>query len=213
MNSEIEMKFNYYDILEISPHCPQHEITTAYDRAKSTYSGENPAIYTMFNQDEARELLKMIEEAYSVLGNKTLRSIYDEKIGQKRPHADLTFEALQAESKAVFNEAPKKATPSTPQKYTLDQKFEDEIKIKTEWSGAELKKVREYKNLTLERLSEITKISSYYINAIEKLDCPNLPAPVFVRGYVSQISKTLGLDEKRVCDSYMKSFKSALESK
>lgn len=213
MNAESEMKFNYYDILEINPHCPQHEITTAYDRAKLTYSGENPAIYTMFNPEEARELLKMIEEAYSVLGNKTLRSIYDEKIGQKRPHADLTFEALQAESKAVFNEAPRKPVTTSAQQYTIDPKFEEDLKTKTDWSGDDLKKVREYKKLTLDRLSQITKISSYYINAIEKIDCANLPAPVFVRGYVSQISKTLGLDEKRVCDSYMKSFKSSLESK
>lgn len=208
-----ETKFNYYDILEISPHCAQHEITTAYEKAKFTYSGENPAIYTMFNIDEARELLKMVEEAYSVLGNKTLRSIYDEKIGQNRPHADLTFEALQAESKAVFNEAPKKPATTLPQKYKIDPKFEEEIKTKSDWSGADLTKVREYKGLTLDRLSEITKISSYYINSIEKVDPKNLPAPVFVRGYVSQISKTLGLDEKKVCDSYMKLFKEALERK
>ena len=76
-----------------------------------------------------------------------------------------------------------------------------------------LKKVREYKNYSVEKLSETTKVSGYYIQAVESTDPKNLPAPVYVRGYVSQIAKVLGLDEKSVCDSYMKRFKETLEKK
>ena len=102
---------------------------------------------------------------------------------------------------------------STKIDYTPVEATELEIKQKTEWTGDAIKKVREYKNLGLDKISEITRISSYYINAIEKMDGKNLPASVFVRGYVSQLSKVLGLDEKRVCDSYMRNFKSSLEKK
>ena len=56
-------------------------------------------------------------------------------------------------------------------------------------------------------MSEITKISAFYIHALESMDAASLPAVVFVRGYISQISKVLGLPEKIVCDSYMKLFK------
>jgi DnaJ-class molecular chaperone len=209
---ETETRYNYYDILEIPPHCAQHEITTAYERARNTYSGDNAAIYTMFTSDEARDLLHLIEEAYSVLGNKTLRALYDEKIGQKRPSADLTFEALQVESKVLLNESPKRVS-NIRQSYSANPEFEAEIKACRDWSGEMLKKVREYKNFTVEKLSETTKVSGYYINAVEAIDPKNLPAPVYVRGYVSQISKTLGLDEKIVCDSYMKKFKEALDKK
>ena len=59
---------NYYEILELSTNAAQHEITTAYDRARKTYSGDNPAIYTIFSEKEARDLLKLIDEAYAVLG-------------------------------------------------------------------------------------------------------------------------------------------------
>jgi curved DNA-binding protein CbpA len=209
---DLKSRYNYYDILEINPSCPQHEITSAYERAKATYSGENPAIYTMFNEDEARNLLQLIEEAYSVLGNKILRTLYDDKIGQKSPVADLTFESLQTESRAVFNTVPKK-TPSTKMDYKVDESMEKELKDAEDWNGPLLKKVREYKKLSLESLSEITKISSYYIRAVESVDPKNLPAPVYVRGYVSQIAKTLGLEEKKVCESYMKNFKSTIEGK
>lgn len=204
---ETNSKFNYYDILEISPHCVQHEITTAYERLRSTYSGDNPAIYSVFSENEAREYLKMVEEAYSVLGNKTLRALYDEKIGQGLSKKEnISFEALQTESKTVFNEMPKKVS-SFKMTYKVDDATEKEIKARTEWDGDSLKKIREYKRVPLEKMSEITKISSFYISAIEQMETENLPAAVFVRGYVGQIAKTLGLNEKSVADSYMKNYR------
>ena len=101
---------------------------------------------------------------------------------------------------------PKKNINHRPE-YSINEKFENQIKNQQDWSGDFLKKVREYKNLTLGRVSEITKISAFYVNAIESMDSHNLPALVFVRGYVSQICKVLGVDEKKVCDSYMRLFK------
>lgn len=199
-------RYNYYDILEVSPHSEQHEVTTAYERARATYSGKNPAIYTIFSENEARDLLKLIEEAYSVLGNKTLRTIYDEKIGQLGVHKDdLSFNNLQALSKIPPINFAKKNLIKL--EFTGNADFEKEIKERIEWDGAFLKKVREYKNLPLEKMSEITKISAFYIHALESMDAASLPAVVFVRGYISQISKVLGLPEKIVCDSYMKLFK------
>ena len=199
-------RFNYYDILEIDPHCPQHEVTAAYEKAKSTYSSDNPAIYTIFSQREARELMLLVDEAYSVLGNKTLRSLYDEKVSQSLvKHQHVSYDSLLTESKIHL---PKAEAPSyAKMEFEADPKFEKEMLECTDWDGAFIKKVREYRNYSLERLSEITKISAYYINAIEKMDCKNLPAPVFVRGYVSQLSKVLNLNEKQVCSSYMSLFK------
>jgi curved DNA-binding protein CbpA len=203
--------YNYYDILEVSPHCAQHEVTVAYEKAKLTYSGDNPAIYTIFSDEEARDLLKLVEEAYSVLGNKTLRSLYDEKLGQLTfSKESVSFAALTAQSKATYPEMPAK-TANTRIEYQIDATFENEIKAQEEWNGGFLTKVREYKKIPVPRMSEITKISAYYINAIEREDSKNLPASVFIRGYVGQIAKVLGLDEKKVCDSYMKAFKESLE--
>lgn len=198
--------YNYYDVLEVSPHCQQHEITAAYERAKSTYSGDNPAIYTIFSQQEARELLKLVDEAYSILGNKTLRAIYDEKVSSNnvKPE-DLTLESLKNQSKIVIPDLQKKVP--TKIEFNFDSKMEEEILSCTDWDGSMIKKVREYKKMPLERVSEVTKISAYYINAVENMDPTNLPAAVFVRGYVSQICKVLALDDKKVPESYMKIYK------
>jgi len=212
METNTNTRSNYYDILEISPHCAQHEITTNYERLKTTYSGENPAIYSVFSQNEAREYLHMVEEAYSVLGNKTLRALYDEKIGQGLAKKEnVSFDALQAESKTVFHEMPRKKGPSAKVVHAVDEKFENEIRERTEWDGAFLKKVREYKKIPVVKMSEITKVGAFYISAIEALEPQNLPAAVFVRGYIVQLAKTLGLNEKNVADSYMKLYRQKIE--
>ena len=199
-------RYNYYEILEVTANAPQHEVTTAYERARTTYSGDNIAIYTIFSEQEARELLVLIEEAYQVLGNKILRNIYDQRLrsGQASLN-DLTYASVLEASKQLYPE-PKPEKVKDPA-YKKNPAFEEEIASKTEWDGEFLKKVREYKQLTVHRLSDITKINPYYVTALEKMDSGNLPAVVFVRGYVVQIAKALGLDDKKVADSYMKNFK------
>lgn len=203
---QLPSRYNYYEILEVAANAPQHEVTTAYERARATYSGENIAIYTIFSDQEARELLVLIEEAYQVLGNKILRNIYDQRLLSGHSSLnDLTYASVLEASKQVFPE-PKPEKTKDPV-YKKDAAFEAEISARNDWTGADLKKVREYKQLTPQRLSEITKINSYYVTAIENMDAANLPVIVFVRGYVVQIAKALGLDDKKVADSYMKNFK------
>lgn len=207
MNKE---RYNYYEILELPPNAPQHEVTTAYERARATYSGENPAIYTIFSEPEARELLTIIEEAYSVLGNKSLRTIYDQRLfaGQTGPN-ELSYQSLLTASRSLFPEGKKDQGVPT---YEVNEEFEKEIKTRVEWDGDFLRKVREYKNLSLSRMSEITKVNSYYLQAIESMEPGSLPAPVFVRGYVVQMAKLLGLNEKIVADSYMIHFRKLTSS-
>jgi len=203
-------RYNYYEILELSPTAPQHEVTSAYERARSTYSGDNPAIYTIFSEQEARDLLVMIEEAYSVLGNKILRGIYDQRLlGGQYALQDLSYTSILEASKTLFPEP--KPVEKKECAYQKNEAFEKEIQCQEDWNGEFLKKVREYKNIPVDAMYKITKINPWYVTAIEKMDTPNLPAVVFVRGYVMQISKALGLNEKKVADSYMKHFKQTLE--
>lgn len=201
-------RYNYYEILELKAGAPQHEVTTAYERARHTYSGENPAIYTIFSEQEARELLVMIEEAYQILGNKILRNIYDQRLLSGRASLnDLSYNSIVEASKQLF---PETKVEKKEAAYKKDPAFEKEIAAQDDWTGEFLKKVREYKQISVERMSEITKINSWYVTAIERTEPGNLPAIVFVRGYVIQIARALNLDDKKVADSYMKHFKNAL---
>ena len=230
---------NYYEILEIPPDAAATEIQKAYQRARQTYSQDNPALYSMFSPDEAKELLRLIDEAYSVLGNHATRKTYDETLGgrssgspgtssqpvsQAPPPATLTMAppptaAMQSFTTEVSDdvkvrrtELQKAATPSGQGRtqlstYKLDDSFEKEIESATEYDGGFLQRVRLYKNVTIDKMSDSTRISRPYLMAVETNDYKSLPAAVFVRGFIVQVARHLGLDDTKAAASYMKLFK------
>lgn len=213
-----EMKHNYYEILEVPQTATQQEIALAYEKAKRTYSAQNPALYAIFDKNEAQQLLNMIDEAYAVLANNTYRNIY-EKRRQANTFSDndLSIDSIKAASVEIFNESKiqkdlnelKEKNKTT---FEVDPAFEKEIKNQKEWTGDFLKKVCDYKKVTTEMLHEKTKINPWYLKALETMDGNNLPAPVFVRGYIIQIARYLNLDDKTVADSYMKIYKKSIEN-
>lgn len=204
----VSQKYSYYEILEIPQSAVAHEVTAAYKRAKETYSGLDPAIYTIFTEQEARELSKMIEEAYAVLGHRQLRIRYDKKVSSRsyNDENELSYSSLLKENSEDLSTAEVSQAP----KFKIDTDFEKKIKDRQDWDGDALKEVREYKQLSLKDLHLITKVNPYYINNIEKMNPAELPAEVFVRGYVHQVSKALGLNEKIVAETYMKKYRTLL---
>lgn len=253
----------YYDLLEVMSDAPQHEIHAAYQRAKSTYSVDSPALYTMFTQQEARELLSLIEEAFGTLSNQTRRMLYDQQLAIQTAAKESGYSApvqLSEKVATARNELPDFRIPEepmmkpmvspmttpqpvptpvrAPQKpalsvatnsapivqkkmddvpagfartkfgpYEIRPEMEDLIRNCEDFNGATMQKIRLYKNLSLEQLIEETRIGKPYIVAIEADDFKALPAPVFARGFIVQISRLLGLNEKKVADSYMSNYK------
>lgn len=229
---------NYYEILEVAADAPSHEIHKAYQRAKATYSADNPALYSMFSPDEARELLRLIEEAYSVLGNPTLRKSYDDgrqsiqapsAAGILPPHSIVSaapqpppVPVLSAPERAddsvgsvsIHKDSAASQPPLAPgmarttlSTYQIDETFEAELKSASDFDGRFLQRIRLYKNVNIDRLSEVTRISRPYLVALESNDYKSLPAAVFTRGFVVQYAKFMGLDENKVAASYIKMFK------
>ncbi|XP_034530415.1 uncharacterized protein LOC117805920 [Notolabrus celidotus] len=65
-------KTGYYEILEVAPNATQAQIKTAYYKKSFVYHPDRNA-----GSDEATVLFSEISEAYTVLGNKSLRKKYD----------------------------------------------------------------------------------------------------------------------------------------
>lgn len=78
-----------------------------------------------------------------------------------------------------------------------------EVGPDTEFSGSLLRRLRESADATLEDVAEITKVSKRYLAALEENDFDTLPAFVYVRGFVGEYARALGLDSKLVATSYM----------
>jgi curved DNA-binding protein CbpA len=216
---------NYYDILEISSAAAHHEIVLAYQRAKDAYSPDSPALYTMFSKEEAAELRKLVEEAFLVLGNQTKRKEYDmilvarEKRTQVMHLPDLGTIPEATTSPQSMRHTPAPAPAVLPTNvpdgfaktrlsvYEVKPDVEKEIAEQTIFDGPFFRKVRQYKNINLDQLSKETRISRSYLAAVEADDFDALPAPVFVRGFVAQMARILGLSEAATMTSYMSRFK------
>jgi curved DNA-binding protein CbpA len=272
---------NYYEVLEVPHDAPQHEIHKAYQRAKATYAQDNPALYSMFTREEARDLMKLVDEAYGVLGNHALRRNYDETllksglrnmnpvVAPNPTHDSLPdFVVPDPSIPGSFDEAPDYSmpavqplhiapvTPPAPSMdplhasatgvresilvtnseftvrkretaaplpadtgrcplgtYKIDLAMEQEIATATTFDGLFLQKIRLYKQVSLEKLSVSSRIGKTYLIALESNDFKNLPATVFLRGFLVQMAKQLGLDETKVVTSYMNLAKAGLPSK
>lgn len=64
------------------------------------------------------------------------------------------------------------------------------------------KEKRQSKNLSLEKLSEITKIQLYYLEALETGHFEKLPSSIYRNGILKRISKFLEIDENKIAETY-----------
>jgi len=74
------------------------------------------------------------------------------------------------------------------------------------FSGALLSTVRDARGLSLQEMSDSSRISVRYLQAVEDDDFERLPSATFVRGYVREMARLLELDEDRVVEGYMRRF-------
>lgn len=193
MKSSIKQQ-NYYELLDIPSNADQETIIEAYKKARAIYNPNSPALYTVFDKDEAEELLKMIDEAYNILSNQFKRQEYDKKFRPTAKPALTVVAEAQPEQKEF----------STIQSnFNVNPEIEDKIKSETVFTGQRLQQIRLYKNMTIDQIAEATKISRTFLNAIESQNYEVLPAPVFLRGFLVQYGKILGLDGNKVARSYL----------
>ena len=237
MNTELRQ--NYYEVLNINENATPQEIHFAYEKAKRTYSIENKALASIFSAEETAAFRELIEEAYKALSPQQMSHFYQQRMSAGIEETTPAIEIEEPQEvifqraelpvieTEIFEEEEEEelvvvASPSAPvaemiiETYSeapvVNPTFENMIAAKRDWNGDDLKQVREYRKLSFDELTDITKINPWYIAALEKMDPANLPVEVFVRGYVLQVAKALGLKEKVVADSYMRLFRKKIEN-
>jgi cytoskeletal protein RodZ len=85
--------------------------------------------------------------------------------------------------------------------------MEREIAAAEECDGQFLQRVRLYKGVTLEHMSEEIRVVKSTLAALEANEFSALPVAVFTRGFVVQMARVLGLDENKTAAAYMKFFR------
>jgi cytoskeletal protein RodZ len=70
--------------------------------------------------------------------------------------------------------------------------------------GEELRLAREARGITLRHISEQTRISIRYLEAIESNDYKRLPGGIFNRSFIKAYAKQIGFDEEVALEGYLR---------
>jgi hypothetical protein len=68
--------------------------------------------------------------------------------------------------------------------------------------GSLLKRERGKKGLSLDQLSQITRLRKFYLEALEDEKWDNLPSPVYIKGFIRSYAQGVGIDAKEAISLY-----------
>ncbi len=194
---------SHYDLLEVAPSASFEDIRRANRRIRDIYGAESIAIAGLYDPAGLEAVHRRLDLAYTTLMDAAKRKEYDQELfpdGVPMPSSALPIvpggggDAHRAERVEV----PVALRPPMP---TID--------ADTEYSGPLLRRMREAHGIELRELAERSKIGVAYLTALEADDFLKLPAPVYVRGFLGEYARMLGLDTERVKDSYLDRYRSA----
>lgn len=181
----------YYELLEVGRGASTEEIQKAYRREKEIFSSNSVATYSLLEPEELERINALIDEAYLGLADERLRSEYNRKLDGLGGRA---FSGEPPGTPDIRETSPVREKPT-------DIPFPDGFRF----TGSSLKGIRESMGIDLKQISQKTKINRENLEWLEEESFENLPALVYVRGFIMEYAKALNLDPHRVVDSYLKS--------
>ncbi|MFN3197863.1 MAG: helix-turn-helix domain-containing protein [Bradymonadia bacterium] len=181
-----------YALLEIDPGATDDEIRRAYKRLTSLFDANGPVVYGLFNSQELKALHTDLTEAYQILVDPQKRRAYDlKRFPEGHP-------SLRRADQRVAPPAPSPRMPPPS-----DPLAAAGLPPDTPITGAVIRLIREACEMTLHDISERTKISTFNLRCIEDEIFDDLPATVYVRGFLKQVARALNLDADQVLHDYL----------
>lgn len=184
----------YYEILEVSPDATVKEIQRAYEHARETFQADSPAVYSLFLEEERLELQKVIEEAYRVLMDESLRKNYNQS------HSSLIEKSSKEKQTTLPLKSPEKKESLSFTDLSVDLG-------EVTYRGKALKQIRERLGIDLKTIAAETKINMKTLEWIEEEDVEHLPAMVYLKGFLRAYARALNLDPQRLIEGYLELFK------
>lgn len=186
-------ELDYYETLEISRDASLEDIDKAYELLRDAYASESLALHSVFSEGDASVMRDRIDEAYRVLSDFELRREYDAAHRKTKGFVPASTEEPGFEGDARI--LPVGSTVS------LDSEIEQPDDGK--WDGSFLRRARIHAGMELEQIADVTKVGIRTLRLIEDDVYEELPATVYVRGFVTAYLRTLGIDSDRVVASYV----------
>ena len=178
-----------YEVLGVPRTASDEEVRRAYKSQREVYANGSIAVSSLLDPPQLRAEQARLEEAYDTLLDSVRRRAYD--LSTFPEPADAPREAHKPRAIAA-------------EQKMLQAELAREIGPDTEFTGAMLRKVREAQGVDLAEISERTKIGRLHLAALEDEAWTQLPAEVYVRGFLAEVAKFLRLDPSQVQRTYLR---------
>jgi curved DNA-binding protein CbpA len=177
---------DYYGVLGVEPQASRDQVERAYRFALEMYGEGAIATYSLLEEDEIEATRARIREAYHVLGDPARRREYDLSRGLVSPDSPL-----------LPFPAPDRTGADGGGGASTDLDVPDLL------TGADLRRIREARGISLRDIAAQSKIGVRFLEYIEEDRLPYLPAPVYLRGFLQEYARVVGLDGAKVVQAYM----------
>jgi flagellar biosynthesis protein FlhG len=194
---------SHYELLEVPPTASFEDIRRANRRIRDIYGAESIAVSGLYDPASLEAVHRRLDLAYTTLMDAAKRKDYDHELfpdGVPMPVQPIApSEAIPTRPVAKHDDpAALAARPAMP-----------ELTEQTEFSGPLLRQIREAIGVELREIAEKSKIGMAYLQALEAEVFHKLPAPVYVRGFLAEYARALGLDAERVKQTYLDRYRAA----
>jgi flagellar biosynthesis protein FlhG len=177
--SEVKEGEDPYAVLGLEPRASREQVERAYRFCLDLYGEGSIATYSLLEPAEAERQRLRAREAYEVLVDEQKRRAYDDRRGFLPPDAPI-----------LPFPAPAASGPPAELPVVL--------------TGADLRKIREARGMSLRQIATVTKIGLRFLEYIEEDRFDFLPAPVYLRGFLQEYARLVGIDQRRAAEAYMR---------
>jgi flagellar biosynthesis protein FlhG len=210
---------DHYEALGLGPGATPEEVERAYRFLEALYAEGALATYSLLEPEEAAAARARVRAAYEALSDPERRRAYD--AGREAPRADEAAGAEPRPATTGAGEAPPPAPevapvasaappapeppPPPPPRPALPapRSPSPPALLPEPVTGATLKRFREERGVALADISARTKVGVRFLEYIEADRHADLPALVYLKGFLGEYARYLGLDVRRTVESYL----------
>jgi flagellar biosynthesis protein FlhG len=206
----MDARRTYYDVLGIERTASLPQVERAYRFCLEMYGDGALATYSLLEPGEQEEARARVREAYEVLRDPARRRAYDLSLATPlfRPSrengvaAATPFPSAVASPgpSAVAAPAPVEEPPPAPPAAPFPS---GPVALAETVTGGALRRFRESRGVSLEEIAHKSKISSRFLRYIEDERFDMLPAPVYLRGFLHEYARAVGLEPRGTAESYL----------
>ena len=200
-------ELTYYEILDLSPGATPLEIRQAYKTAMGVYGEESIVIYSFFSEEERKEILTRIDEAFATLINEKARYAYDQMLIQRGAIKEGSQYGSPRKKLAAMDGNSSTETASRPEAEksgTVENPVVKEILSQEVLTGKDLKRMRTELEVSLEQIAEWTKIRPGLLQSIEEDQFNELPSRLHLKSFLKAYVQFFHLSPESLVDRYMK---------